>query len=805
MSEPEETGIVKAEDKAPVAQPRYEESWDWVINTYRKHCLAQVSEELDGFLGENRSKDRWMQQDILDLNPVEFRQSLQEQVFPSPRVFNEDLLEVPRDKIVLEAGHGMGKTLFLKLYQERLLKEPPHAHFPLVVYFEVGQLPPGTGFDLIWDRVLRQIYETVLLEIEEDEELVLDESILFQTVEALMRANKVCFLLDGLDLLPIEDRFRVYFRLMVEDNALGSNFIILAARSLDFGSFATDSVIKKSEEASFRIHLDSISNKVRKKYLLEEETRTLDSLYLFAPELSITPILIRMIRTVIDLEKIQDVRTRTDIYQIYFQSVFEKLGEERGGQWAQDCFDKICSVSFNLFEQDWVQRHEDIETSLDKDCWKETEETQQLFLKDASLIPEMADVVHQSDKRWQYCHPSYQEYMAARELAKRDDWQDIVRQRCRNVKWEGLLIFFAGLTPDWNEELFEILLEEGALFPAGNALSEATQLSEPLELLVKQLLKYQCKESLPQFGAFRLVNCQNVLSAFDWDDLKKRILRLLERKNRDSRILFGVFELLLRHYGINIVDVIDTQDFTAVFKLEELQSFFAEVKDKEQVNRSVVKKWGERVTIPAGKFTYQQETDEEDKVDLKEYSIMKYPVTNALYREFDPNYRLLFPLYSSQDDDPVIGVNYYESTVFALWMGARLPTEKEWEKAARGPNGNEYPWGDPIGYQSGYTNTADFVRGRTNPVEEFEHGLSAYGCFDMAGNVWEWCVQLYASKFTTQKMVRGGSWLNYMVHAKCTFRNSFDPSERHLTSGLRCVSLPLTDIESEDDEDDEEF
>ena len=91
--------------------------------------------------------------------------------------------------------------------------------------------------------------------------------------------------------------------------------------------------------------------------------------------------------------------------------------------------------------------------------------------------------------------------------------------------------------------------------------------------------------------------------------------------------------------------------------------------------------------------------------------------------------------------------------------------------------------------------------GKTTPVAAFEDGISPYGCYDMAGNVWEWCAQLYSSKFTTQKIVRGGSWLNYMVQAKCTFRNSFDPSDNYPAVGLRLMSLPLSEVENEEDDD----
>ena len=207
-------------------------------------------------------------------------------------------------------------------------------------------------------------------------------------------------------------------------------------------------------------------------------------------------------------------------------------------------------------------------------------------------------------------------------------------------------------------------------------------------------------------------------------------------------------------------------------------------------------------TIPEGKFIYQDEVDEEDQVILKEFSIMKFPVTNALYRQFDPQHQNRFPKYSFDGDQPVIGINYYEAVIFALWIGLRLPTEQEWEKAARGTDGKTYPWGEPMGYEKGFANTCDFMACKTNPVLELDQGMSPYGCYDMAGNVWEWCMQKNVSMHSTQRIVRGGSWMNYLVHAKCVFRNSFDPSERHLTVGLRCVEAPqFTEIESDDIDD----
>ncbi|GIS84206.1 MAG: hypothetical protein CM1200mP16_05060 [Nitrospina sp.] len=137
------------------------------------------------------------------------------------------------------------------------------------------------------------------------------------------------------------------------------------------------------------------------------------------------------------------------------------------------------------------------------------------------------------------------------------------------------------------------------------------------------------------------------------------------------------------------------------------------------------------VTVPKGKFIYKEEEDEEDQINLEEFSIMKFPVTNLLYMQFDPQHKTRYPQYSWEEDQPVIGINYYEAIFFSLWLELRLPTEKEWEKAARGTDGRVYPWGEAMGYEKGFANTCDFMECKTNSVSELEPGMSPYGCFDM--------------------------------------------------------------------------
>ncbi|SVE28242.1 uncharacterized protein METZ01_LOCUS481096, partial [marine metagenome] len=108
------------EEESSLVGARLEESHEWVINTYRKHQKVLTATWLDMVLGEGRRDKTYIPPIMLDTNPIKHRQSIQEQVFPAPRIIHEDLLMTDHMKIMLEANCGMGKTTFLKYYQERL-------------------------------------------------------------------------------------------------------------------------------------------------------------------------------------------------------------------------------------------------------------------------------------------------------------------------------------------------------------------------------------------------------------------------------------------------------------------------------------------------------------------------------------------------------------------------------------------------------------------------------------------------------------------------------------------------------------
>ncbi len=238
----------------------------------------------------------------------------------------------------------------------------------------------------------------------------------------------------------------------------------------------------------------------------------------------------------------------------------------------------------------------------------------------------------------------------------------------------------------------------------------------------------------------------------------------------------------------------------------ELSETLGKPKEFEPEKAEIGFKPDAMVEIPKGTFLYGD--DKEKKTIDHDFKIDVYPVTNERFGWFiaDKGYEkkdfwsdegwewrdkknIKQPEYWNdskwnEPDHPVLGVSWYEAEAFAKWEGKRLPTKLEWERAARGTDGQEYPWGDEFDKEK--CNCKESGISKTTPVTRYTNGLSPSGCYDMAGNVWEWTSNWY-DKNEKRKVVRGGSWYDVSEYVRCAFRFDDDPDSRYSSVGFRCA------------------
>ena len=246
------------------------------------------------------------------------------------------------------------------------------------------------------------------------------------------------------------------------------------------------------------------------------------------------------------------------------------------------------------------------------------------------------------------------------------------------------------------------------------------------------------------------------------------------------------------------------------------------------------------VTIPAGEFWMGSTSEEREygyrldetlhgstvarrqgwfevearrRLDLPAYRIDRHLVTNADYARFvaDTEHRAPFVSQSvwrgyrlvhgypavvkflwrderppaGREQHPVVLVSHIDAAAYCAWRGARLPSEAEWEKAARGTDGRYFPWGDT--FDAERLNSEADGPFDTVPVGQYPNGQSPYGVLDMAGQVFEWTATLFR-KEPPRYVVKGGSWDDFPGVTRSAARHGRSPELKHILIGFRCAA-----------------
>jgi formylglycine-generating enzyme required for sulfatase activity/energy-coupling factor transporter ATP-binding protein EcfA2 len=481
-------------------------------------------------------------------------------------------------------------------------------------------------------------------------------------------------------------------------------------------------------------------------------------------------------------------------------------------------------------------------------CWSEAERWLRNLGQRGGVLQELGNVPGSSEVEIQFAHLTFQEYLAARAI---DDDREAKRlrrllERWNDPHWREVLLLYAAGRPDATPVVHHLLEQHGtaAQLLAGYVLVERPRHLEQrwLDQAVAQLrwLAFATTEIAEETAREALQILADAAALPEGNELLPAVTGACYPAVRGRIIEILATALPGRPAAQPIPP--DVQAL-ARHVLEQEPDYRPRIAAGFALARSDPRYDGdgwipELVEIPAGPFLMgssdaDNDADSDEKpqheISLPTYSIGKTLVTNAQWRRFiaqggyttrdywtaagwqwreQKNIRQPEfwdnPKFNG-DNQPVVGVSWYEAVAYCRWLSDAtgqafyLPSEAEWEKAARGPDGRIYPWGNV--WEPGYCNSKELDLGQTAPVGSFPAGTSPYGALDMAGNVWEWCATKYGKKYpytlepeweagylegTVARRLRGGNYYLDRTYVRCAHRNDITPLFRSfLIIGLR--------------------
>jgi hypothetical protein len=380
----------------------------------------------------------------------------------------------------------------------------------------------------------------------------------------------------------------------------------------------------------------------------------------------------------------------------------------------------------------------------------------------AELLSRSGLLLERPNRRAGFFHLSFQDFLAARRLVDIDGQRlfDIFRHRCATKQWRNALGFvFSKKLHDAETQavgLLEQLLEAMTDDDFGLAVAAA-----------------ECADSIRGKG----IGLRPDLAG----KLRDICLAAIERESDvKDRALLG---LALGKLGDPRIH--SARDRAAYFTIDARPYVFGKNNEPFQIDKPLL-----MLKFPVTNSQFQEFIDDRGYERPDEFWSDKGRRWLAAEKVREPEY-----LKSSRfnaPNQPVVGVSFWEAEAFAKWAGGRLPTEHEWEAAARGPDGLVYPWGNEEDWQDGICNTWESGLGVTSAVGLFPRSRSKpFQLEDMAGNVWQWCSDVYdpsATDWTREvRVLRGGSWYTNLDSARAAIRVRFHPEVRGNDVGFRVV------------------
>lgn len=383
--------------------------------------------------------------------------------------------------------------------------------------------------------------------------------------------------------------------------------------------------------------------------------------------------------------------------------------------------------------------------SSTKDAYDKAEEFIEALIQRGGLL------VEAEPNKYSFVHHGFASYLAGRRFSRMDDYVIFVREHASDRQWQEVI-------------------KDGAAYQSSRDPERAIK-------IIRCILE---NENMPVQERLLIVSeilCESDMSALDANiimEVRNGIVSLLTREDIDikTRCHLG---LLLGHIG-----------------------------DPRSLDQMVF--------VPTGVYTWGTEA-----VHVNAFYINKFPVINSQYKKFidEEGYsrrefwseegwkwketnNIRYPFYwrdsrYNAPNQPVVGVSWYEAVAYANWKGLRLPTEIEWEAAARGPKGLLWPWGNTFAEDACNYNGTGISR--CTPVGLFPKNRSPFGVWDLSGNIWEWTMSTYMGAQQVvhsaaqhgPKILKGGSWFSNPERTRTISRRWLHPGARQFNFGFRLV------------------